>query len=399
MAAADSSPLKKPVRSGRMRMFALLIFRSLSVKGSRMAIALGAILVGSAVVSALTCLYFDISIKMSEELRAFGANVIVTPHSGPQAGEDGGNGIAVDTLRAAIAALPRDKVVGGTPFVYGVARLDVADAVVAGVDFAGLKAISPYWQVEGSWVTADFDERNIMVGRHIAEAAQIKVGSQVTVANRDHSRQAQVRVKGIVDTGGAEDDQIFASLPLAQRLFDRAGQADLAMLSVIAQGAEADSLTAKLAASFPQLEVQPIRKISQSDGKILEKIEGLMALVAAIILVITVLCVNATLTAMVAARTPQIGLQKAIGASNRSIVAQFVAETSVICLLAVALGLGVGFGLAQVLGQAVFGAWVSFRLVVVPLTFGLSFAAALAAAVLPVRSAVRIVPARVLRGE
>ncbi|PKU21453.1 ABC transporter permease [Telmatospirillum siberiense] len=380
-------------------MFSMLVFRSLTVRGSRIGIALGAILVGAAVVSALTSLYFDISIKMSEELRAFGANVIVTPRSAGQTGGEGTHGIAAETLRAAIGALPQGKIVGASPFLYGVVRLDVANAVLAGVDFQGLRAISPYWQVEGSWVTADFDDRNVMVGRRIAQTMQMKIGSPVTIINRDRTHQVQVRVKGIVDTGGAEDDQVFVNLPLAQRLLDRPDQADLAMLSVIARGGEADALAADLARRFPDIEVRPIRKVSQADGKILDKIEGLMALVATVVLIITILCVNATLTAMVAARTPQIGLQKAIGAGNGSIVAQFMAETTVICVVAVALGLGVGFALAQVLGQAVFGAWVTFRPVVVPLTFGLSFAAALIAAVLPVRGAVRIVPARVLKGE
>ncbi|HEY0282004.1 MAG TPA: ABC transporter permease, partial [Rhizomicrobium sp.] len=177
MAAVEPRPY------GRLRMFLLLIFRALTVRGSGVGTALGAILVGAAVVSALTSLDFDISIKMSEELRAFGANMIVTPRSGHDAGR-GSPGIDADTLRAAIATLPQDKVVGASPFLYGVVHLDVGDAVLAGVDFAGLKAISPYWQVDGSWVTADFDDRNLMVGRHIAQTMPLKVGSPVTIINR-----------------------------------------------------------------------------------------------------------------------------------------------------------------------------------------------------------------------
>jgi putative ABC transport system permease protein len=124
-----------------------------------------------------------------------------------------------------------------------------------------------------------------------------------------------------------------------------------------------------------------------------------MALVAAIILIISTLCVNATLTAMVAERTQEIGLQKALGASNRAIVAQFMSETAIIALAGVLLGMALGVALAQVLGQAIFNAWVTFRPVVLPLTVGVSLLAALTAAVLPLRGAVAVVPARVLRGE
>lgn len=400
--AADRTPPGRGDghRAGRIAMFARLIARALTVRSSRLWIALGAILVGAAVVTALTSLYLDITIKMSEELRAFGANVIITPRQDDQSGAEAGpRGIAVDTLRDAGAALPADKLVAISPVLYGVVRLDLGNAVMAGIDFRAQRAISPYWQVEGDWVTASFDERNVMVGRRLAENMELQVDDSVTIRSRDQGEQAEVRVKGIIDTGAAEDDQIFVNLSLAQRLLDLPGRADLAMASVVAQGPEADALTAGLMDRFPTLEARPIRKISQSDGQILDKIEGLMALVAGIILVITTLCVNATLTAMVAERTPQIGLQKAIGASDRDIVTQFLTETTVLCVVAVGLGLIVGFALAQALGQAVFGGWVSFRPGVVPLTLVASLCAALAAAVLPVRRAVRVVPAQVLRGE
>lgn len=389
---------RRGARLARLSTFAHLVFRSLAVRGSRLGVALAAIVVGAAIVTALTSLYFDISIKMSEELRAFGPNIIISPRPGAVAA-DQPRGVEAAQLRQAIAAMPRERLVSGTPFLYGLVRLDLGNAVLAGVDFAALRAISPYWQVDGGWVTADFDDRNAMVGRRLAQSMELSIGSPVTIRSLDGSAEARVTVKGIAETGENEDSQIFVNLPLAQKLLALPGRADFAMASVVAHGAEADAITDALARRFPDLDARPIRKVSQADGQILDKIEGLMALVAAIILVITTLSVNATLTAMIAERTPQIGLQKAIGASNASIVAQILAETAAICLVAVAVGLVLGFALAQLLGQAVFGAWVTFRPIVVPLTLGLSLVAALIAAVLPVRGAVKIVPARVLRGE
>lgn len=388
----------------RLKTFAHLVWRSLAVRSGRLEIALAAIIVGAAIVSALTSLYLDISIKMSQELRAFGPNLIISARDGAEgdgAEGDGGaqpRGVAEALLREAIAAVPADRRVGGSPYLYGLVRLDLGNAVLAGVDLAALRAISPYWQVEGAWITADFDDRNAMVGRRLAQSMELAPGSAVTITG-GNGEQARVTVKGIMDTGENEDSQIVVNLALAQRLLGLPGRADFAMVSVAAQGPQADAITAALAERFPALAARPIRKVSENDGQILDRIEGLMALVAAIILVITTLSVNATLTAMITERTPQIGLQKALGASNRDIVGQILAETAVTCLAAVAIGLLLGFGLAQLLGQAVFGAWVTFRPVVVPLTLGVSLLAALIAAALPVRGAVNVVPARVLRGE
>jgi len=399
MAAAKSTAPRRSAGRGRLGMFLHLILRSLTARNGRLGIALAAITVGAAVVSSLTNLYFDISIKMSEELRAFGANVIISPHKTEQKKAGSDRGVDAARLTEALHALPKDKLLGGSPFLYGLVRLDLANAVLVGVDFPGLRTISPYWQVQGSWVSANFDERNAMVGRRLAESMELTVGKTVTITNADRTIRHPVTVRGIIDTGDAEDDQIFVNLSLAEKILNLPGKADFMMASVVLQANEADIVTARLGAEFPDLDIRPIRKISQADGQILEKIQGLMALVAGVILVITTLCVNATLTAMVAERTPQIGLQKAIGASNRDIVVQFLSETAVIAVVATALGLGFGFLLAQALGQAVFSAWVTFRPIVIPLTLFLSLAAALAASILPVRGAIRIAPARVLRGE
>lgn len=377
---------------GGGRMFALLLWRSLSVRASRVAVALAALAVGAAVVSALLFLYLDIKVKMGEELRAYGANFVVSA-ADPEA-----RGLDRAVLDRAVAAVPAGRLVGASPAVYGVVRLDQGNAVLAGVDFPGLRRVSPYWQVSGAWVGVSFDERNVMVGRRLAEAMTIRVGDTLAVLGEGKAK-TQVTVKGILESGDAEDDQLFVSLPLAQRLLDRPGQADFAMLSVIVDGAEADALAAAIDAAAPGVSAKPIRRVSESDGVILDKIDGLMAVVAAFILVMTTLCVNATLTAMVAERAPEIGLAKALGAEHRAIVAQFLGETALISVAGAMLGLLFGFGLAQVLGQAVFGAWVGFRPLVPPVTFVAALAAALVAAILPVRRAVKVAPARVLRGE
>ncbi len=396
-AGNDVVSVRRGGRTERVKMFAHIVWRSIAVRSGRLGIALAAIVVGAAIVSALTSLYLDISIKMSQELRAFGPNLIISPRDAQEAaGQPRGADEAL--LRAAIAAVPAERRVGGSPYLYGLVRLDLGNAVLMGADLAQLHAISPYWQVDGAWVSADFDDRNAMVGRRLAQSMELAPGKTVTITGAG-GEQARVTVKGVMDTGENEDNQIVVNLSLAQRLLGLPGRADFAMVSVAAQGPEADAITAEIARRFPALNARPIRKVSENDGQILQRIEGLMALIAAIILIITTLSVNATLTAMVTERTPQIGLQKALGASNRDIVAQILAETAAICLVAVLAGLVLGFGLAQLLGQAVFGAWVTFRPVVVPLTLGVSLLAALAAAALPVRGAVNVVPARVLRGE
>jgi len=387
MAANSTSP-------SQTGMFLRILFKSLKVRRNRVAITFCSVAIGASIITALACVYFDISAKMSRELRTYGANFFI----GPKAAS-GERSIGARAGQAALEMIPADKLIGASPYLYGLVRLDLGNAVLAGVDFPGLKKLSPYWQVEGEWINVSFDEDSCMVGKHLAKTMELKVGDTVNVMHADNGFQKRLTVKGIAETGQAEDDQIFVNLSLAGKALGVPGEVNHLMASVVTQGTDIDSLAARMEKEFPNLDAKPIRKVSYSEGKILDRIKGLMAIVAVIILCVTTLCVMTTLIAVVSERTREIGLMKAIGADDRGVVLQFLCEILIIGVAGVLAGLGLGFLLAQVLGQAVFSSAISFRMVVLPVALVPSLLAALAAAALPVRMALGIVPARVLKDE
>ncbi|SRR6266571_2781888 len=375
-------------------MFMRILFKSLKVRKNRVFITFFSIMIGASIITALASVYFDISAKMSRELRAYGANFFVGP-----AASGGERSVENATIDKAIAMVPPDKLAGATPYSYGVVRLDLGNAVLAGVDFVGLRKLSPYWQVEGKWITVDFDEDSCMIGKALAKKMELKVGDPVNVIRSETGFQKSLMIKGIAETGQAEDEQIFVNLTLADKILGSGGRVNHAMLSIVTEGTDIDGLAAKMQTQLPGVDAKPIRKLSYSEGRILDKIKGLMAIIAVIILTVTTLCVMTTLITVVSERTREIGLMKAIGAEDREIVAQFLAETLIIGLAGVAAGLAAGFALAQVLGHAVFGSAITFRMIVLPMTLVPSILASLLAAALPVRMAVGIVPAQVLKED
>jgi len=378
----------------RKRMFLRILFKSLKVRKNRVLITFFSIMIGAAIITALSSVYFDISAKMSRELRTYGANFFIGPKV-----TSGNRSIDTRTIDEAIRMVPRDKLIGVSPFIYGVVRLDLGNAVIAGVDFSGLRKLSPYWQVDGKWITVDFDEDSCMIGKTLAKNMELKLGDGVNVIKNETGFQKRLIIKGIVETGQAEDEQLFVNLTLAGKILGQEGAVNHAMLSVVTEGMNIDGMARQMEDRFSGIDAKPIRKVSYSEGRILDKIKGLMAIIAIVILSVTTLCAMTTLIAVVSERTREIGLMKAIGADDRSIVLQFLAETLIIALAGVAAGLAAGFLLAQVLGQAVFGSFIAFRMAVLPMTLIPSLCASLLAAALPVRMAVRIVPAQVLKGE
>ncbi len=370
-------------------MFWRLVFRALRLRMQRVAVVFAALAVGAAIVTAMSAVYFDINAKMSQELRTFGANFYVGPGMG--------NSMAEKSYQQIVDNAPPGLVTANSPYLYGMARTELEKVVVMGVWFESLKQIVPYWQVTGNWIGVSFDDRNAMIGYKLANRLELKVGDSVVLVEGDQKKKLQI--KGIVEAGDATDNVLIINLPLAQSWLHQPELISHALFSVNNERGQVEQFAEQLQKRYPDLEIRPIRKVSASEGQVLDKIKGLMGLVSAVILVLSTLCVNTTLMAIVSERSREFALQKALGAKSSDIVRQIMAETLIIALFAVVVGIIAGYILAQVLGHTVFSASIGLRAQVIPLTVILSLLVALIAAALPTYRAVNIEPAKVLKGE
>ncbi len=97
-------------------------------------------------------------------------------------------------------------------------------------------------------------------------------------------------------------------------------------------------------------------------------------------------------------RTREIGIRKAVGATNGAILSQFLAESIVISIIGGSIGMGVGIVVA-------FGAATTFSFPFVVSAWsvgsglGLSFIVGLLAGVIPARNAARLDPITALRSD
>ncbi len=370
-------------------MFWLLVFRALRLRMQRVAVVFAALTVGAAIVTAMASVYFDINAKMSQELRTFGANFYIGPGHG--------NALSEETLQPIIDGAPKGLINAASPYLYGMARTELAKVVLMGVWFDALPRLVPYWQVTGDWIGVNFDDRHAMIGVKLAANLHVKLGDPVVLV--EGQQRHSLQIKGIVEAGDATDNMLIVNLDLAQQWLHQPGGISDAMFSVNNDLGQVDAFAHGLQRRYPDLDVRPILKVSASEGQVLDKIKGLMGLVSAVILILSSLCVNTTLMAIVGERSREFALQKALGASSRDISLQMLAETGIIALAAVVCGSLIGFILAQILGHAVFNAAIALRAPVFPLTLVLSLLVAAAAAIVPVRRALHVEPALVLKGE
>jgi putative ABC transport system permease protein len=373
-------------------MFMKMLVSSLIRRRSRMLVALIAIAIGATVLLGMVAISFDIPRQMGREFRSYGANMILVP-----SGEDAL--VKLSDAERAAAFIPKEQLVGMTPYRYEIVRINMQGYTAAGTSFDDVRRTSPYWNVNGEWPKGADD---ILIGSDIAEFTRITPGTVIAITGRSGSGarfKRDMTVSGIVRTGSVEDAFIFMHMPTLEELMGDSGTAEVVEISVATSEAGLGELVSRIEAEVPGVSPRLVKRVTQSETAVLSKLQSLVFLVTLVVLALTMICVATTMMTVVMERRKEIGLKKAIGAGNRSIAAEFIGEG---LLLGVAGGLfgGVcGYFFAQAVSMNVFGRSVYLDWKLLPLTAAVSAVVTVAACLGPVRRATDVEPALVLRGE
>ncbi len=386
-------------------MFGRLLWKLLRGNRGRLTVALVAVISGAAVISALLNLQFDVERKLTQEFRLLGANIVISPGSSTQTNDEASNSPATSAspaLMSEAAVLPQvermrtSDVVASAPYLYVVARTHDTPIVVAGTWLDEARKLEPTWKLDGDAVASRDDATQCLVGRDVARQFGLSPGGEIELDYQ--GRTAQLNVAGIVDAGGAEDSQVFVNLPVAQKLAGLEGQIQLVQLSMSGTAAGIGNYAGQLASSLPGYDVRPIRQVTDAEGNLLNRTRLLIISMVVLILVLTALCVLATMAALAMERRADVGLMKALGGTISRIVGLFLAEVGVLGAAGGLIGCLAGVVLAQWMGRRVFGTSIAPRWEIFPITIAMMVLVSMAGA-LPLRRLGKITPAVILRGE
>lgn len=378
-------------------MFRRILFHLLSGNRVRFTVALLALISGGAVVSALMNLDLDVTRKLTQEFRSLGANLVV---SAPQSAAPA-SGVPALIDVSAFRQIEQLHIPGVTaaPYLYLIAHANSASGpsvVVVGTRLDLVSQLAPWWKISVESKISRGDESRCLIGRNAAASLRVNPGSMITLNFQDRSET--LTVAGVVDAGGSEDNQIFANLPVAQKLADVNDKIQLIELSVPGTAGEIRNVESRLGSSLPSLDVRPIRQITDAEGALLHRIRFLIISTGVLILILTALCILATMAALAMERRRDVGLMKALGGSIQKVVRLFLAEVGILGTIGGLLGYALGMALSIWMGHRVFGASISPRWEVLPVTVAIMFLVSLAGA-LPLRLLGNVRPAVILRGE
>ena len=379
-------------KQSKNKFYLKMIMTSLARRRARMLTALLAIAMGATIISGLVTIYYDIPRQMGKEFRSYGANMLVIPTNPDKK-------ITNEQLDEIKSLIPSGKLVGQAPYIYTNAKINEQPYMLAGTDLKGAKKNSPYWLIDGSWPEKP---REVLIGNEVSKALGLKEGDKIIIntpkVNGEGSIDTNFVVSGVVTTGGKEEELIFMGIDdISQLVKDK--NYDVVEYSVEAEQNELSKIVSNISQKDGSLTPQMVKRVTASQDIVLNKLQALVFIVTIIVLFIMMICVSTTMMAVVTERRKEIGLKKALGATNLSVIVDFLGEGAFLGVFGGLLGVALGYIFANRVSISVFARKVSFLPLLVPMTIIVCIVITIVASLIPVSKTVDIDPALVLRGE
>jgi putative ABC transport system permease protein len=397
----------------------------------RKALIVAAIAMGSAVATAMLGVMLDIGDKINRELSAEGANIVVTSKT---AALTGGVGSLTTAASGAATYIAESSVPKIKSIFWGLNLLGFAPSLAAqdgplqieGVWFShayhapdgslqvtGIRAVNPAWQIErGRW--AEDVPAECVVGVSVARRNGWKVGDRITVLG------ATFRIAGILTTGEDADDRVLLPLARVQELTGHPAQVDRIDVAALTKPEDdfarkdPKTMTAKeyerwsctsyvtvisreIEQALPGTEARPVRRVADSQGKVLSSISGLMALITLAALLSAGLTVWSLTATTMMERRGEVAIMQATGATPSVVAFLFGLEIALVGLAGGIIGSAAGVLLARFVGESVFHDAVQISWVLPFLMVAAAVVVALAGAAQPLRRTLRMEPAVILR--
>jgi putative ABC transport system permease protein len=410
-----------------------LVFHSFRRDTRKKLVAISAVTLATCLATFLLNWSLNLGDTIQQELRAFGANIIVVPQgdSLPVISGDSNSGfittnrfLTMSELAGIDSIFWKNQIVSMAPLLSQTVQHRQIPVQLVGTEFGAtdpirsFPKIAPYVQIRGTWPQEKFDA---VCGASLCKRFAWENGQEVLLT---HSGKTQsFRIKGVITSGGAEENQILARLDTVQDFTSHPGQFKQLHVSALVtppnslyykhernskaltpQEIERFSCTpyvtrvaADIAKVFQGAEPRIVKQITETEEKILKKVNWLMILVSLAGLVASSLTMTSTTTSMILERRKELALMKAVGSSNGFLFLYLFGEILILGAIGSLFGYAAGSFLSVSLSHTLFQSVFEIKLVLLPLIAVIGVLNILCGSLWPLRQAITLYPAVALR--
>jgi putative ABC transport system permease protein len=416
-------------------MWAKLIFNSFHRDRRRKIVALSAVTLATCLATFLLNWSLNLGDKVQRELRSFGANIIIVPQGDTLpvvSGASDAGFITTDQylrfsdLSAMDSIFWKNQILAMAPVLPQQVRLQGHSELLTliGTEFGNVTPVrsypklTPYLELQGRWPKTSTE---IALGAQLAARYGFKPGNAITLV---HDQNGQTfTISGIVSSGGVEEKEMFAYIDAVQKLTGHPNQFKQLYVSALLSAPNSlyykhernpDALTSQETERFyctpypknvaadivkilPGSEQRVVKQITQTEEKIVSKINWLMLLVSLAGLIASSLTMTSTTTAMILERRKELALMKAVGSTNTFLLTYLFGEILILGVVGSLLGYGIGVFLSVTLSGALFDSAFTIKWAVMPLVAAIGVLIIFCGSLWPLRQATTLNPAVALR--
>lgn len=411
----------------------------------------------SATVSvAMLGVVFDVGDKLNAELSTYGSNITVQPksdavvsdlyntESSAGSGASGATSDPTSFLKESDAKKIKTifwafNITNFAPQLNVHADVNGVNAPLVGTWFnkklalesgettvVGVEGMRSWWTLDGTWPKDDSDEG--VIGATLAQQLGVGRGDTVTLTKKTASGEThtqKIRLTGVYDSGDDENGSLYLASSTAQVLADLPDSVDKIEVKALTTPendlarkaaknpaalsqdewetwyctAYPSSIAYQIEEVIPGAVAKQVRQVAALQGNVLQKTQAVMILMTALSLIAAAVAVANLMVASIGERSSELALLKAIGATDGAVSRLMMAETAAVSLLGALVGALLGSGVAQIIGQVVFGSGITMRPMVFVLVFVLLALTVAVASASSIRSILSLKPAEVLHGR
>jgi ABC-type transport system, involved in lipoprotein release, permease component len=386
-----------------------LVLKDISRRKTKLGLAVLSVVVAAAAIVAVITTFSAATQGLYEESNKFGANIIVKPEvktiplvaGSTSIGSlsTGENYIEESEISKIYTIKNNANLAVVAPRLYGIAKLGNSSVVVMGVDPDKEKKLKSWWNIQGHWMAAGTSEPNkteVIVGSDIAGPLGIKEGSQIKLNQGNVSINALVT--GVIErTGGNEDGYIILPLAASQYLLSKEGKVSSLEVRALCNNCPVEEMSKQIEEVFPGLEARPMSQIVKNEMAVVEHTQSSAMAVSIITLLVSMLTVASTMLASVNEKLKEIGIMRAVGASNTQIVFMLFFEGAIIGLAGGVIGFAIGTIASAFAAPLMVSVTPQPMWEILPLAAGICAFTGMIASLIPAKRALEVDPAEVLR--
>lgn len=236
----------------------------------------------------------------------------------------------------------------------------------------------------------------VIIGKTAAQEMNKTVGDSISISNKTFE------ISGIYETGNFMDDRgIAMSLDSLQNLTNKTGEVSLIIVKA-SNGTDATSLATKIQNNYPN-ELTTSTSLSGMDrmNNGLDVINSGSWAVSLLAMLVGGIIVIITMLKAVAERTREIGVLRAVGWTQKRIIAMIMGESVFLSLIAVFVGLVIGVGIVELLSvtNVLRGIMPAFSIFLFLKGIGVALLLGILGGIYPAYRASRLSPTEALRYE